>query len=264
MSNPSRTTLPFHKLGHGQRILLAFHGIGQDGVTCFQPFEAQLGKHYTIYAFDLFFHGKGVSMKSELITKQFWQSILHDFLAINNIERFDIAGFSMGGRFALATLEAFADRIDNVYLMAPDGISEHPIYALASRFSPARSIFRWSMQHPNAFLGISGFLQKAGLIHASLYRFVQQVLDTPEKRQTIYNSWVNFRALRFDISALYQKASTNNVSIYLFVGQYDKLLKPAAVRKLAALLPLDQYIVLKTGHTQLVDQAAAWICALFK
>ena len=262
--NNSSYELHYHKLGQGPRILLAFHGIGQDGISCFRPFEAHLGEHYTVYAFDLFFHGKNASVKSELITKQLWRSLIQDFLQKNNINKFDIAGFSMGGRFAMATLEAFSDKIENVFLIAPDGVSEHPLYSLASRFGPARGVFRFSMRHPKMFFNVAGFLQKVGLVNVSLYRFVQQVLNTPEKRNTIFRSWVNFRELRFDISSLHKMASVNNVSIYLFVGQYDKLLKPAAVQKLATLLPDNRYIILKSGHTQLVEHAAKWICGLFK
>ncbi|MCF2495648.1 alpha/beta fold hydrolase [Dyadobacter chenhuakuii] len=258
------TTLPFHKLGCGNRILLAFHGIGQDGASCFRPFEKMLGERYTIYAFDLYFHGLSLGVQSGVVTKQFWVEQVRHFLETEKIGRFDIAGFSMGGRFALATLEGFPERVDDVFLIAPDGVSEHPLYSLASRFAPARGLFRWSMKRPEAFFKVADVLQKAGLVNASLYRFTQQVLNTPDKRQTVYNSWVHFRDLRFDISALYQKASINNVSIYLFVGQFDKLLKPAAVRRLADLIPKNQYIQLKSGHTQLVEQAASWIFALFK
>lgn len=264
MNNSDFHFLPFHKLGRGNRILLAFHGIGQDGASCFRPFEKLLGERYTIYAFDLYFHGLSFGAELGIVTKQVWVEQVELFLEKEKIERFDVAGFSMGGRFALATLEGFSARIDDVFLIAPDGVSEHPLYSLASRFAPARQVFRWSMQRPETFFKVANGLQKAGLVNASLYRFTQQVLNTPEKRQTIYNSWVNFRDLRFDIPGLYQTASINNVSIYLFVGQFDKLLKPAAVKKLADLLPKNQYIQLKSGHTQLVEQAALWIFALFK
>jgi hypothetical protein len=80
-------------------------------------------------------------------------------------------------------------------------------------------------------------LQKAGLVNKSLLRFTQQLLDTPQKRQTIYNSWTGFRKLRFDIPGLYKTAVQNDVRIFLFAGKYDKLLKPAHVKKLADMLP---------------------------
>lgn len=263
MSDYSKS-LPFHKLGSGPNILLAFHGIGQDGASCFAPSLHSLGSHYTIYAFDLPFHGANSDAPFEVISKTDWKESVAEFLKTNNITRFDITGFSIGGRFALATLEAFPENIDNVFLIAPDGVSEHPMYALATRIPPARWIYGWLMRHPGVFFPGVRVARTLKLASKSLVRFTQQVLNTPEKRQTIYRSWVAFRDLRFDIPALAKTAKTNGVRIYLFAGIYDSLLKPKAVRKLAELLPEGQYIELKSGHTRLVEHAAAWICTLFK
>ena len=256
--------IPYAQLGSGQRILLAFHGIGQDGSSCFAPILASLGIHYTIYAFDLPFHGQHSDAPFEVISKTEWKQSIQHFLQENNITRFDITGFSIGGRFALATLEAFPENIDNAFLIAPDGVSEHPMYTLATRVPPARWIYGWLMRHPGVFFPGVQVAQTLKLASKSLVRFTQQVLNTPEKRQTIYRSWVAFRNLRFDIPALIKTASANQVTIYLFAGIYDSLLKPKAVRKLAELLPENQYIELKSGHTRLVEHAAAWICTLFK
>ena len=257
--------LHFHKLGSGPNILLAFHGIGQDGISCFKSFSENLGDRYTIYAFDLYFHGKSIEestadfSKNEIITKEVWAQNIREFLRKENISRFDVAGFSMGGRFALATLDSFSEQIDKVFLIAPDGVSEHPLYTLASRFAPARNLFRWFMKNPDTFFKAANVFQKAGLVHSSLYRFTQHVLNTPEKRQSVYNSWVNFRKLHFDISELYQKIKSDSVDLYLFIGKYDKLLKESGVKKLADILPSGRYLVLQSGHSQLVEKAAVFL-----
>ena len=264
MSDSFSGKLPFHKLGSGPNILLAFHGIGQDGSACFSTIEKSLGNHYTIYAFDLPFHGQNSDAPFEVISKKAWKESIAYFLQENNITRFDITGFSIGGRFALATLEAFPENIDNAFLIAPDGVSEHPMYALATRVPPARWVYGWLMRHPGVFFPGVHVAQTLKLASKSLVRFTQQVLNTPEKRQTIYRSWVAFRDLRFDIPALVKTANASRVKIYLFAGVYDSLLKPKAVHKLAELLPENQYIELKSGHTRLVEHAAAWICTLFK
>ncbi|MGV3601071.1 MAG: alpha/beta fold hydrolase [Dyadobacter fermentans] len=264
MSDHFSKNLPYTQLGSGPHILLAFHGIGQDGSSCFAPMFKSLDSHYTIYAFDLPFHGQYSDAPFEVISKTAWKVSIQSFLSQNNITRFDIAGFSIGGRFALATLEAFPEQIDNAFLIAPDGVSEHPMYALATRIPPARWIYGWLMRHPGVFFPGVHAARTLKLASKSLVRFTQQVLNTPEKRQTIYRSWVAFRDLRFDIPALVKAASANQVTVYLFAGEYDSLLKPKAVKKLADLLPEDQYIELKSGHTRLVEHAAAWICTLFK
>lgn len=223
-----------------------------------------LGTHYTIYAFDLPFHGQNSHAPFEMILKNEWKRSIQQFLAEKEIMRFDIAGFSIGGRFALATLETFPGNIDNAFLIAPDGVSEHPMYALATRVPPARWIYGWLMRHPNVFFPGVRAAQTLNLASKSLVRFTQQVLNTPEKRQTIYRSWVAFRDLRFDIPALVKTANAHGVTIYLFAGIYDSLLKPKAVQPLAALLPQNQYIELKSGHTRLVEHSAAWICTLIQ
>lgn len=257
--------LHVHKLGHGPNILLAFHGIGQDGLSCFNSFAEKLGDYYTIYAFDLFFHGKSIESeainfsKNVIITKEIWVQTINEFLNKENISHFDIAGFSMGGRFALATLESFSNQINKVFLIAPDGISEHPLYTLASRFAPTRNLFCWFMKNPQVFFKAANIFQKSGLIHSSLYRFTQHVLNTPEKRQSVYNSWVAFRELHFDISELYKKIEANNIDLYLFVGKYDKLLKISAVKKLAQHLPSDKYIILPSGHSQVVEKTSVYL-----
>ncbi|WP_229252926.1 alpha/beta fold hydrolase [Dyadobacter helix] len=259
-------TLHYHRSGHGQKVLLAFHGIGQDGATCFGSFEKYLGDYYTIYAFDLFFHGKNVTIspgelfpEPDVITRESWKGILENFLTNQNISRFDVVGFSMGGRFAMATLEAFATQVDRVFLIAPDGITEHPLYKLATGFSPARRLFRWCMQHPGSLLLTASLIQKAGFLNQSLHRFALNVLNTPGKRQVIYSSWTAFRALRFDIPALNQMAENHGVKIFLFVGKYDKLLPPSAVKRLSDLLPSQQYKIIQSGHSGLVDKIAVFI-----
>lgn len=256
--------IPYTQLGSGPRILLAFHGIGQDGSSCFAPALKSIDPHYTIYAFDLPFHGRHSDAAFEVISKADWKNSIQHFLNQNNISRFDITGFSIGGRFALATLEAFPESIDNAFLIAPDGVSEHPMYALATRVPPARWIYGWLMRHPGIFFPGVQVARTLKLASKSLVRFTQQVLNTPEQRQTIYRSWVAFRDLRFDIPTLVKTANAHQVTIYLFAGIYDSLLKPKAVQKLAHLLPEKQYIELKSGHTRLVEHAAAWICTLFK
>ncbi|MEO6684976.1 MAG: alpha/beta fold hydrolase [Dyadobacter sp.] len=256
--------LHYHILGHGPKILLAFHGIGQTGLSCFQSFSDLLGEHYTIYAFDLFFHGesKGIHgddsfSDQDIVTKPLWKTLVSEFLKDNQIERFDVAAFSMGGRFALATLEEFSSQIDIAFLIAPDGVSEHPLYTLASRFWPTRKLFHWVLQNPDVLNKSANVFEKLGLIHSSLIRFTQYMLDDPKRQETIYHSWLAFRMLKFDIPAVYKKLE--GTKVYLFIGKYDKLLKVKDVKKLTVLLPEEQYFLIAAGHGNLVEKAAVII-----
>jgi pimeloyl-ACP methyl ester carboxylesterase len=261
--------LHYHRLGHGPQVLLAFHGIGQDGRSCYQPFADALGHRYTLYAFDLFFHGLSTPAEEAAevplsITKSAWARLLREFLNQHHIQQFHVAGFSMGGRFALATAEAFPEQCRRVYLMAPDGVREHPLYHLSTRFPPARYLFRQVLSHPAPLFRAAGLLEKARLLPASQLRFVRHMLDTPAQRHTIYRSWVAFRHLRFNVPALYQHLQHHQVELYLLMGTYDQLLRPSDVRVLSRRLPPSQYVLLPSGHTQLVAKSAAFIATLPK
>src|SRR5688572_20735740 len=106
-----KTKLHYQKLGHGTKVLLAFHGFGQNS-DYFLPVAEALGEQFTIYAFDLFFHGNSWLEKEHApLTKEFFTSLLQRFLAKEKVEKFSVTGFSMGGKFALAVLESFPERI---------------------------------------------------------------------------------------------------------------------------------------------------------
>ncbi|QRR02654.1 alpha/beta fold hydrolase [Dyadobacter sandarakinus] len=262
MTSGSPKSLAYLKLGTGRKHLLAFHGIGQTGLSCYQNFAETFGQHYSTFAFDLPFHGANADFAFQTISKFLLKELVVNFLEKEKIARFDVAGFSMGGRFALAVLEAFPDRIDRVYLMAPDGITEDPLYSLATRWTLPRMLFKWTMAHPKPFFTVIKALQKFDLVNKSLARFTFQMLDSPEKRTQVYLAWIAFSPLHFNISKLYATASQNNVKIFLFTGKYDRLMRPEKAKPLAELLPHHQHIVLKSGHTQLVQQAGSWISSL--
>jgi pimeloyl-ACP methyl ester carboxylesterase len=254
-------SLPHTKIGRGAKSLLVFHGIGQTGLHCFEHFAQNNVDHYTTFAFDLPFHGANADFAFETISKSLLTELVADFLEKESINRFDVAGFSIGGRFALAVLEAFPDRIDRIYLIAPDGVTEHPLYSLATRYTLPRNVFKWVMQHPAPFFGTISVLQTLGLLNKSIVRFTKNILGTSEKRESLYKSWVAFSALRFDIKALHNTALKKNITILLFTGKYDKLVTSKTVAPLAGLLPENQHITLKSGHAQLVDQTGIWISA---
>lgn len=255
--------LPYQRLGNGPEHLLCFHGVGQDGYSCFQSFEKYLGSLYTIYVFDLPFHGRNTTsinlLHSESISKKNWKSVLQKFLSDEHIQQFDVAGFSIGGRFALATIESFSPQIRRAYLMAPDGIHEHPVYSFVTRFAPARTVYRSIITRPATLFRLLTFIEKLHLIPSKVIQFSRNMVETEEKRTTVYNSWIGFRDLKFDIPALYEASIKGKIQLYLFVGKNDQLLPVDSLRKLSALLPPDRFIILPCGHSKVVEQTAKYL-----
>lgn len=250
--------LTYHKIGNGPKILLAFHGIGQD-FSCFMHFAEVFSERYTTYLFDLPFHGNHIHQDPIVVTKQLWKDGLVQFFEKENIQEFEVIGFSIGGRFALATFEAFAEKINHVMLLAPDGIKVNPLYRLATASKVGRWGFRRVIAHQPTFLKIGTALQKLGMVSKSTIRMADFMLGTPLKQKQIYHAWVGFKELQFDIPKLIHLAQRFQTNFSFFVGKYDQLLPPQQILPLSKSLPKQQTIVLDTGHTKLVDKVVIYL-----
>ena len=249
--------LHYQKIGKSDKIMLAFHGMGQD-FSCFQKFAQTFENQYTTYLFDLPFHGIS-EVNETIITKKIWREYLIRFLQENQIKNFSIISFSMGGRFALATLEAFSERIEKVLLLAPDGITEDPFYYGATRFRFTRNIFKKILKNNHKFHGFARILSRMGIVHESVIKFAKIMVDTPQKQEQLHQSWVGFRTLSFDIKTMAQLLNNQKIKVIIFMGKYDKLLPIHNVYPLTKRLNNTELIILESTHGKLVDKTVEYL-----
>ena len=253
----AKMNLNYQKIGKSDKVLLAFHGMGQN-FSCFQQFAQIFENQYTTYLFDLPFHGES-KVDEVIITKEIWNFFLDKFLQENQIQNFSVISFSMGGRFALATLEAFSSRIENAILLAPDGITEDSFYYGATRFRFTRSAFKKVLKNNHKFHGFAGFLSRIGIVHESVLKFAKIMVDTPQKQEQLYKSWVGFRALRFDCKKLAQIIDNQKINVTIFMGKYDKLLPIHNVYPLTKYLKNAKLITLESTHGKLVEKTIEYL-----
>lgn len=249
-----QSKLCYHKLGSGPKTLLFFHGYGQHG-RVFEENSRLLGEEYTCYLFDLFFHGESTwGYGEDVLTKEFWNELIHNFLAEQHIDRFSLAGFSLGGRFVFATLEAKSDKIDSIFLLAPDGVKTNFWYNLATYPVAFRKLFKSMILHPNYFYSIAHFIHKVGLVDKGLIRFAESQMRTLEMRSRVYHSWVVFRELQFNMASIAELIQKNNIESSLVVGRFDKVITTSNMQKLLRHLPSCKVTVLETGHNGIIAQ----------
>ncbi len=190
--------LHYAKAGLGPTPLLIFHGFGQDHQV-FEHWVQTLEKDYRLYVFDLYFHGQSTWPIRQPLEKNEWRKIMTQFLEQEKITFFEAAGFSLGGKFALATVESFPEKVKKIILLAPDGIKTSFWYSLATYPIAMRNLFKSMVIKPGRFFALVKFLRPIGLVNKGILRFAESQMDTEEKRRRVYYSWVYFRHLRFDI-----------------------------------------------------------------
>jgi pimeloyl-ACP methyl ester carboxylesterase len=248
----------YSKSGTGKKSLLLFHGFGQDH-RAFDCWIEKLQNEYTLYSFDLFFHGQSSWMSKEELEKIDWNKIIHLFLQQEKISEFEIAGFSMGGKFSLATLEAFPDKIKKIILLAPDGIKTSFWYSLATYPIAIRAIFKSMILHPNRLYHLTKMLHSFGLVDKGLLRFVESQMGSEEKRRRVYFSWVYFRKLKFNLSKIASLLNEQLIPLTLIVGKHDKVIQPKNMEAFLGKVNSKQFTVLEAGHNDLIGKAIPFI-----
>jgi len=248
-----QATLHYTKTGNSARTLIAFHGFGQTS-EAFHGLARALSDSYTIYLFDIFFHGDSTwALDEHPLEKVTWAALMEKFLTQESINTFSLLGFSMGGKFVLATLEAFPEKVNEIFLLAPDGIKTSMWYSLATYPIAFRKLFKSMIAHPNRFAAIAHTAQRIGLINKGILRFVESQMNTEEKRKRVYYSWVVFRHLSFDMDTISKLINQNNIRLVMIVGKFDKVITPRNMNALLRKVPNAHLEIPHTGHNGVIE-----------
>ena len=250
-----KACLHYRKYGKGSSVLICFHGYGQDH-DVYRELEELYGNKYTIYSFDLFYHGQSFwHDKKQPLKKSDWSEIMNLFFDMQKINRFSLVGYSMGSRFALATCDAFAQRTDQLILLAPDGIKRRFLYWLMTSFSSTRYMLRVVVTNPKPYLWLMNLLLALRLINRGVTKFSETQMKTRAMRRRVYYSWVIFRKLFISPRITAEKIKHNNVTLKIYMGDFDKVIALSQVKPLLKFFP-NSLRTIPVGHTHLLK---TWI-----
>jgi len=248
--------LHYGKAGEGKKTILAFHGFGQDH-TVFSRLADLYHTEITLYSFDLFFHGKSKWEQGEQpLEKIFWNELLKAFLNEHRIDRFSLLGYSMGGKFVLTALESLSDRVEEITLLAPDGIKTSFWYSLATYPVALRNLFRSMINKPQRFHRLAHAAFTIGLIDKGILRFVEHQMNSLDKRERVYQSWVVFRHLRTDLDTIARLIKHHKIPLTLVIGKHDKIITAHNMKHLTRKIPHHAFLELDCGHNALIHR---WI-----
>lgn len=244
----------YTKLGNGKKNLLLFHGFGQDH-SVFSTLAQSLSETYTCYLFDLYFHGKSSWPDHEhALEKSEWKDRVGAVIHENGLSSFSVLGYSLGAKFAMATLESFPDLTREIFLVAPDGIKTSFWYSLATYPVMFRKLFKSMIDHPVRFQALAKTLNGIGLLDNGIRRFAERQMDTKEKRDRVYHTWVVFRHFKFDLMELARIINQHKIPVSILVGRYDKVIRPESMERLTHLLDRHRLTLFDTGHNKLLGK----------
>ena len=246
--------LAYQVFGTGSEILLAFHGFGQDG-TIFKEWADITADRFTIYAFDLFYHGQSIR-PYENLPKAEWKDWVVQFLKQEGIDRFSILGYSLGGRFAISTALLFSTKVNELFLVAPDGIFLTPWFKLAT--TPGlRSVFKYFMMHPDRLERTLAFNDRSRVINKYVADFARKEMGDLDNRKRVYRSWNFFKTLGYAKKTLITHFSAATYKKTLIVGDKDHIIKPSGILPIIEKTDAFQVHHLPLKHHQLAKPHVA-------
>lgn len=246
--------LHYQIFGDGPKNLLAFHGFGQSRHV-YSSWSKKLKDQYKIYAFDIFYHGDSQRSESPLSKKE-WKEWLTAFLDKESIGSYGTLGYSLGGRFSIASALAYPEKVEEIILVAPDGVFLTPWFKLAT--TPGiRGIFKYLMLHPNRLERLLNFNDRSKIVNKYVADFARKEMGNSQNRKRVYLSWNHFKPLGFSHDQLISGFNGIRAKKSIIVGDNDHIIVPDGI--LPIIKKMDGFMIhrLPLKHHQLIKPEVA-------
>lgn len=245
---------PHTTYGTGQRLLFVFHGYGMDGQQ-FQVLKESLCVDYQIVGFHLPYH-KGGPEDHEGWIKGVKETI-EKFLKEKGDQQFSLAGYSIGSNIALDLLTHFNGQIQDVYLLAPYGLTRHwGISFLESGIG--KGFFRLVASTSLPSKVIDG-VRALGVISKDDHTILKRELDSSEKRQNLRKIFLLMSELKCDQEEVINSLKSIAGNATVVFGKHDAVF-PRSGFKQSDRLSNIEILEVNEGHwlmTERLDETLA-------
>ncbi len=235
------------RIGTGKRVLLAFHGYGNTAAV-FSPFQRYLEKDFTILSIDLPHHGRSVWGDDKLLHKVDLSKLVEYVMNNLQVEKISILGYSMGGRVCMGIIELMPESIEQVVLLASDGLVFNPFYYFATRTMIGRSLFRNFLKNNGPYMALIEWLKRRKLIEESRYKFGMRYIGTEEDRSFLGRAWPAMSMIIPGNRKLKTLINQYNIPVCIFMGEYDRVIPVQHAKKFQQGLISVKLHVLDKGH----------------
>lgn len=226
--------------------MVAFHGYGQDK-SSFEPLVTALGKHYTIYAIDLPFHGNTAWKEPHELEKDELKDLVVSFVRETGISgNISLMGYSIGGNYVLGLMQSCPELISEIWLIAADGLSPKPGFYFITRTWPGRLFFRGFVIFPQPVFIALKLIKTANLLPDRVFRFFMVNIESRKKRQLLYLRWRSVSHIRGNLRMIKEKINTYEPAVILLFGKNDGVIPYKSAIRFAQNL--------KNVHLKITDQ----------
>lgn len=252
--------LHYLKYGDGPQLALAFHGYGNNASL----FRFLQHPDFTVLSIDLPFHGDSSCSPGSCLSKEQLKDMTMELIEEYHVDHIGLAGYSMGGRVCLTLMELLPQYIDNIVLLAPDGLRFNYFYFFLTRTGLGRFLFRDFTNRGDWYLNKITWIERFRLISKSKYRFAVQQIKTPAARIMLNNAWHASKQIIPDIKKVKKQIRQQDTQVHILMGAFDKIIPLKLAQHFKQGLPQAHIHVFQRGHAlpeyaEVQGMAAAWL-----
>jgi pimeloyl-ACP methyl ester carboxylesterase len=250
---PGLGKVHFHEYGSGPKPMLAFHGYGMTGKQ-FHVLKNSILTKYHVYGFDHFFHGEsaleGWSEKQILegMPREIVRAYLAEWFKIYSEQKVSLLAYSIGANLALVLLEEYAELIEEVILMAPDGLSVYKGFHFLQHHPVGKYLFRRVTKSKWLAPRLLKTLKKVRFIDDSLYTIAYSEIDTEKKRLDVYYTLNLIRLLKPRTDTVIRLVNQHRIRLTLIFGRDDELFPKSAAMAFIEQLDKARVLEVPLGH----------------
>ncbi|MGB0918398.1 MAG: alpha/beta fold hydrolase [Flavobacteriales bacterium] len=232
----------------GEEVWLTFHGYGQSAEVMHR-FMKTFRPEARVLSFDLPLHGETKTRKLQSLRTSDLGDLLGDALRITGGKKCSVLAFSLGGKIGLKLAELSPNKMDQLVLIAPDGLKINPFYWFATNTFVGKLIFELVIQFPQPILVTSKALASIRLMHPKIHEFVSSQLASKSNRQKILATWMMFKNVQPSLDQVRKKIWRYKIRPTLVFGKHDKVIHPKLSKKLSGEnCSTAEVIMLDAGH----------------
>ena len=237
--------------GSGDPLVL-IHGMGSAS-TAWKPVRSLLNKDFTVITIDLPGHGKTPYVKGQPMDPHSLGTYVLDQLSSEGIDRFHLAGNSLGGWVSLEMASFAPSRVRSLVGVAPAGLWLNPYNARYPGTAVARFLARYTAKLAPTALHFEkarmlGFADVSPRWKALSYEICLDATIAMSSAEGYYPAWDGMLMKRFD------SFIPESVPVTIIFGDTDRTL-PATTCQERSIAPTHaKWIIFpSTGHAPMWD-----------
>lgn len=236
----------------GAPTLVLIHGFSASLQT-WEPWVQRLGDDYRIISLDLPGHGLTRAPAGYQASIEGYRDLVHQFLETQNVERFALAGSSMGGNVAWEYALAYPDQLDALILVDASGwedtraeaASDPQVFKLLR--NPVLGPLLVNLDSSRLVRqGLEASFADPGLVDDAMLARYTQLARAPGHREILLQMTLGYRNRHY---ATAQRLAALQMPVLILSGDTDRLVPPAHAQQFQDAIPGSQLNIFDaTGH----------------